>query len=390
MRIGRIAAVSSGFLAVTFSLSAFVAPIADAATGTVATSGVNLKVWSGPGSSYDPIGSLAPGTVVSFSCYAQGSAETGPWGTETIWDRLDSGGYVADAWIYTKSNGPVVPQCPAGSMTGTVSTASGINLTVREGPGVEYQPVRYYARGTAVTFSCYLQGNAMTGPWGTETIWDRLDSGGYVADAWIYTRSNGPVVPECTTAPGPASGSADQESYNRGAAEAWAWEHLNSPPRFSYDCTWYVSQALWAGGLPQSSLWEGNSYDWSLLASHEIYPGPTKDAVDANDLVNYLVSTGLASRVKISWTDNTASGAQPGDIIAYHWNTGEQSSEVDHLAFVYNLNAQGYPDVVQHSNADYRYWSWDPVKNGWIQQVDKVNGQDPGVWLIHINNSTVG
>ena len=390
MRIRRTFTAASGFLVVAFSLSAVVAPAADAATGTVATSGVNLSVRGGPGSSYAAIGSLAPGSVVSFSCYLKGNAVTGPWGTETIWDRLDSGGYVADAWIYTKSNGPVVPECSTGSVFGTVSAASGINLTVRSGPGVEYKAVRYYARGTVVSFSCYLQGNAVTGPWGTETIWDRLDSGGYVADAWIYTKSNGPVVPQCSTAPGPASGSPGQENYNRGAAESWAWAHLNSAPKFTDDCTWYVSQALWAGGLPQSSLWTGKSYDWSLQASRAMYPGPTKDAADANDLVNYLVSNGLASRVAISWSDNTASGAMPGDIIAYHWNTGEASNQVDHLAFVYNLNAQGYPDVVQHSKAEYRYWSWDPSKNGWIQQVDKVNGKDPGVWLIHINSSTVG
>lgn len=84
-------------------------------TGTVITpSGERLYVRSGPGASYSEIGALARGTVVSFSCYTNGTAVTGPYGTETAWDRLDSGGYVSDAWIYTGSNNAVVPQCGPG------------------------------------------------------------------------------------------------------------------------------------------------------------------------------------------------------------------------------------------------------------------------------------
>jgi uncharacterized protein YraI len=88
------------------------APAFASVTGTVITpSGESLYVRNGPGVNYNKIGSLSRGTVVSFSCYANGTAVTGPYGTETAWDRLDSGGYVSDAWIYTGSNNAVVPQC---------------------------------------------------------------------------------------------------------------------------------------------------------------------------------------------------------------------------------------------------------------------------------------
>ena len=106
--------------------------------------------------------------------------------------------------------------------------------------------------------------------------------------------------------------------------------------------------------------------------------------------MNYLVSAAIATRIPITWSDNTAAGAEPGDIIAYHWNSGESSDQVDHLAFVTDLNSDGYPDVSQHTPAVTRYSSWDPGGDGraagWIQNVDQVDGQDPGAWLIHIND----
>lgn len=126
MRKRRIAATTIACLVVVLSLSAIVVPVADAATGTVITSGENLNVRSGPGESYSLISKLAPGTIVSFNCYELGDSETGPYGTENIWDRLDSGGFVTDAWVYTGSNSATVPACsptPPSPSTPTVVTS---------------------------------------------------------------------------------------------------------------------------------------------------------------------------------------------------------------------------------------------------------------------------
>jgi hypothetical protein len=107
----RVTAPFAVILVVIATSLALAAP-AYAATGTVITpSGQGLYVRSGPGTSYSAIGELARGTVVSFNCYAVGTAVTGPYGTETAWDKLDSGGYVSDAWIFTGNNSAVVPQC---------------------------------------------------------------------------------------------------------------------------------------------------------------------------------------------------------------------------------------------------------------------------------------
>lgn len=83
------------------------------------------------------------------------------------------------------------------SVTGTVITPSGENLNVRSGPGTSYSKVGALSSGASVTFNCYENGTAVTGPYGTETIWDQLSSGGFVSDAWIYTGQNGAVVPLC-------------------------------------------------------------------------------------------------------------------------------------------------------------------------------------------------
>jgi surface antigen len=267
--------------------------------------------------------------------------------------------------------------------------------------------------GTEFDLSCYAVGDDVLG----DSAWDygtdaSTGASGYAADYYVDTpvtegneasQLDALGLPACgSSTPSGASDSTSSASptgdgtytpvsYDRYAAVQLARDNVDTPPSFpDDDCTWYVSQALWAGGLPQSDLWTGNSWNWSLQAARSHYPGPTVDAAQANDLVDYLVTTGIATRIPISWSDNTAANAQPGDIIAYHWNTGEPSDQIDHLAFVTDLNSDGYPDVSQHTPAVTRYWSWDPGGDGrpagWIQNVDRPDGQDPGVWLIHIND----
>jgi len=89
------------------------------------------------------------------------------------------------------------------NMSGEVITASGQALAVRSGPGTNYPFIASVMSGGTVWFNCYETGTTVTGPYGPETVWDRLDSGGFVSDAWIYTGHNSAVVPLC--GPGGAS-----------------------------------------------------------------------------------------------------------------------------------------------------------------------------------------
>ncbi|TNH30506.1 M23 family peptidase [Micromonospora orduensis] len=94
---------------------------------------------------------------------------------------------------YTSDNG-----CSSGTGNGTVDT-SGTPLTVRSGPGTGYASVGTVADGTRVTIACQTSGTSVTGTYGTSTIWDRIGSGRYIADAYVYTGSDGyiPGVPRC-------------------------------------------------------------------------------------------------------------------------------------------------------------------------------------------------
>jgi hypothetical protein len=42
-----------------------------------------------------------------------------------------------------------------------------------------------------------VNGQSITGPYGTETLWDLATDGYYYSDAWVYTGSNSSVVPKC-------------------------------------------------------------------------------------------------------------------------------------------------------------------------------------------------
>ena len=64
---------------------------------------------------------------------------------------------------------------------------------------------------TIITIKCTASGDAVTGPYGTESTWDYTTYGGkngYVADAWVYTGSNYPVAGACSN-PSPVKTEVD-------------------------------------------------------------------------------------------------------------------------------------------------------------------------------------
>ena len=83
-------------------------------TGTTANRGgytgpYNLR--SGPGTSYSKVGSVDGGVRVRIICQARGTTHTGPWGNSNVWDKLTTGKWIADAFVYTGSMGMVAPTC---------------------------------------------------------------------------------------------------------------------------------------------------------------------------------------------------------------------------------------------------------------------------------------
>jgi Peptidase family M23 len=102
--------------------------------------------------------------------------------------RVRFNGTLALYWgtrSYTSNNA-----CDGGSASGTVNTA-GAPLTVRSGPGTGFGSVGTVADGRSVTISCQTSGTRVTGTYGTSSIWDRIGSGRYVADAYVLTGYDG-------------------------------------------------------------------------------------------------------------------------------------------------------------------------------------------------------
>lgn len=185
---------------------------------------------------------------------------------------------------------------------------------------------------------------------------------------------------------------AQAASYDRSTAATWARGRVLDDPsqlNFSDDCTWFVSRALWTGGLPQSGDWSAMTVDPTKAASRKppYFPGPTKAAADADYLKNYLVTSGLATIRELSWSENDPPDAKLGDIIGYDWNGGADGT-IDHVMMITNFSG-GYPLVSGHTEPEVDAgWTWSNKYNGWIDQVPQYrNGNNgPRAYLLHIND----
>lgn len=183
---------------------------------------------------------------------------------------------------------------------------------------------------------------------------------------------------------------AQAVSYDRGRATTWAHGRVLDDPdpvKFDNNCTWFVSKALWSGGLPQSDDWKASSSDLSKVASKRpgFYPGPTKAAASADYLKNYLVDAGLATIRELSWTENEPAEAQLGDVIGYDWDGGADG-KLDHVMMITGFSG-GYPLVSGQSNPTIDAgWTWSNTYDGWIAEVPQYrNGSNgPRAYLLHV------
>lgn len=77
------------------------------------------------------------------------------------------------------------------------SVAPGVRLNVRSGPSTSYGIVRVLSGGTSVPIFCQTPGQTISGPYGTTNVWDNIDDGEYISDAYVYTGSDGYVASRC-------------------------------------------------------------------------------------------------------------------------------------------------------------------------------------------------
>ncbi|KOV56470.1 SH3 domain-containing protein [Streptomyces sp. MMG1121] len=79
----------------------------------------------------------------------------------------------------------------------TYAVAPGVRVNVRSGPGTNYGITRVLPEGTRVPIFCQTPGTTVSGPYGTTMIWDNIDNGEFVSDAYVHTGSDGYVASRC-------------------------------------------------------------------------------------------------------------------------------------------------------------------------------------------------
>jgi hypothetical protein len=104
-----------------------------------------------------------------------------------FWDGLgmSDNGNVNVTYLWTGS-GP----------TGVVSTA-GDPMNVRASASTTAAIKGLAANYAKVNIECYVEGDTVTGKFGTSNIWDRIGPGHYVSDTYLQTGSDLPVAPHC-------------------------------------------------------------------------------------------------------------------------------------------------------------------------------------------------
>ena len=77
--------------------------------------------------------------------------------------------------------------------------SEGSLINVRVNPSTVSQIIGQVGQDQYVTIDCTQYGDAVTGPWGTTTLWDHISApyNGYVSDMWVNTASGKPVVSAC-------------------------------------------------------------------------------------------------------------------------------------------------------------------------------------------------
>ncbi|MHC5907590.1 peptidase [Streptomyces sp. S6] len=73
--------------------------------------GVQLKVRSGPGTSYSIVRILPLNARVPVNCQMEGTTVSGYYGTTSVWDNVGNGEFVSDAYVKTGSDGYIAPRC---------------------------------------------------------------------------------------------------------------------------------------------------------------------------------------------------------------------------------------------------------------------------------------
>lgn len=177
-------------------------------------------------------------------------------------------------------------------------------LNVRRGPGLQYAVIEQDVSGDQEAVICQTPGTTIVGPYGIDSLWDRVDElgyPGYVSDAWLYTGSNSYVAPRCTTstaAASVASCSADQLTVTTGPWEG-AGGHGGFPLLFTNRSTTSCTLVGYPGAAVLNSAGQQVMQAVRTPSGYEggLSPGTTTSPV-------ITVPPGQTAAARLEWIEN--------------------------------------------------------------------------------------
>jgi hypothetical protein len=315
--------------------------------------------------------------------------------TKRTVSRLAVGAAILPASVGAGLVAPASPASAEGSWTQHVSYTDGDGLWVHSSAGLSRATVTtLLPEGAEIVTDCVSFSDVVGG---TDPAWLHITSPteGWVSDFYVDTswdRNNTLVqqgLPECGGEPAPEDSPDDVVIENdlapldRGAAAQWALEHaqdaqLEQTVELWSGCTWFVSQALWAAGLPQTQAWNAEGGHSGLNRIPGTVAATAVDEFLPNLLAMYP-STSVVELGSDRFHGNAVPEAEVGDVIAYDW---EGDGDPDHVSIVTSISDGDYPNVAEWgtnktghltSGYDERGWTWSEKHHEWLQE------ESPGV-----------
>lgn len=117
-------------------------------------------------------------------------------GTATLYGILWGGGTFSPIGNIERELGQLNSR-PATVSRVRAKTLRGNVYNLRNGPGTNYKKVGTIGGGYTVIITCQRRGEAITGPYGTTRLWNKLKNGKWITDAYIYSGSNGRLAKAC-------------------------------------------------------------------------------------------------------------------------------------------------------------------------------------------------
>jgi uncharacterized protein YraI len=268
----KIRRLSLAIALVTSATGATLGTAVDAAfaastvSATVHTSGGPLNLRTGPNSSSTVAGQVTNGSRITVACRVTGQNVAGAVRTTSQWDKLTSGRYVSHAYVQTSATiasctAPAAPVLPK-TYPATAKTDGG-PLNVRNAPAVTGTQVSSVPNGAAITMSCQVTGDYISGTVRATSQWDRLTNGNYVSHAYVQTSA---TLPGCPTAPAGNLTNAQFIAASVAPAQQ-GYREFNVPASVT------IAQAILESGWGRSGL-AHNDLNYFGIKCFDGSPGP--------------------------------------------------------------------------------------------------------------------